>query len=67
VVVMEMMNVIKHINKEGMTILLVEQNVYFALEIGQRGYIMENGRIVLQGEVSALRDNKEVKEAYLGG
>jgi branched-chain amino acid transport system ATP-binding protein len=45
----------------------VEQNVPFALEISQRGYIIENGRIVLEGEVSALKDNKEVKEAYLGG
>jgi len=67
VVVMGMMDVIKHLNKEGITILLVEQNVYFAFEIGHRGYIMENGRIVLQGEVSVLKDNKEVKEAYLGG
>jgi len=67
VVVMDMMNVIKSLNKEGITILLVEQDVYFAFEIGQRGYIMENGRIVLQGDASALRGNKKVKEAYLGG
>jgi branched-chain amino acid transport system ATP-binding protein len=67
ILVLELMNVIKLLNERGKTILLVEQNVPFALEISRRGYIIENGRIVLEGEVSALKDNKEVREAYLGG
>jgi branched-chain amino acid transport system ATP-binding protein len=67
ILVLELMKVIKLLNEQGKTILLVEQNVPFALEISRRGYIIENGRIVLEGEVSALKDNKEVKEAYLGG
>lgn len=67
ILVLELMRVVKVLNEQGKTILLVEQNVPFALEISMRGYIMENGRIVLEGEVSALKDNKKVKEAYLGG
>lgn len=67
ILVLELMKVIKLLNEQGKTILLVEQNVPFALEISRRGYIIENGRIVLEGEVSALKDNREVKEAYLGG
>jgi branched-chain amino acid transport system ATP-binding protein len=67
ILVLELMKVIKLLNEQGKTILLVEQNVPFALEISKRGYIIENGRIVLEGDVSALKDNREVKEAYLGG
>jgi len=67
ILVLELMNVIKLLNQQGRTVLLVEQNVPFALEVSQRGYIIENGRIVLKGEASELKNNKEVKEAYLGG
>jgi len=67
ILVLELMKVIRLLNEQGKTILLVEQNVPFALEISKKGYIVENGRIVLEGKVSVLRDNKKVKEAYLGG
>jgi branched-chain amino acid transport system ATP-binding protein len=52
--------------KDGYTILLVEQNANQALNMADRGYVMETGRVVLQGESRALRDNEEVQKAYLG-
>jgi branched-chain amino acid transport system ATP-binding protein len=63
----ELMQVIKQLNDEGKTVVLVEQNVHLALEISQRGYIIENGKIVLEGDAHALKENEEVKRAYLGG
>jgi len=53
--------------KDGYTILLVEQNANQALDVADRGYVLETGRIVLEGESSWLRDNEEVQRAYLGG
>jgi branched-chain amino acid transport system ATP-binding protein len=53
-------------SKDGYTILLVEQNASQALNLADRGYVMETGRVVLQGESRALRDNEEVQKAYLG-
>ena len=50
----------------GLTVLLVEQNIHMSLQIADYGYIMENGRIVLEGPVSELEENPRVKEAYLG-
>ena len=47
-------------------ILLVEQNANMALRIAHRGYVMENGRITLQGTAASLLDNEDVKRAYLG-
>ena len=67
ILVLELMKVIKFLNQKGRTILLVEQNVAFALEIVQKGYIIENGRIVLGGDSSELKNNDEVRKAYLGG
>jgi branched-chain amino acid transport system ATP-binding protein len=67
ILVSELMKVIKLLNQKGRTILLVEQNVAFALEVAQKGYIIENGCIVLEGDAFALKDNEEVKKAYLGG
>ncbi len=58
---------IEEINKEGMTILLVEQNALLALEVADRGYVIETGEIALTGNASELRDDPRVKEAYLGG
>ena len=52
--------------KDGYTILLVEQNANQALTVADRGYVMETGRIVLEGDSQALRDNEEVQKAYLG-
>ncbi len=57
---------IKELNKEGYTILLVEQNVKLALEISSRGYVIENGRIVLSDESKKLLGNPHVRKAYLG-
>ena len=65
-----MMNVfeaLKQLNKEGTTILLVEQNARMALQFAQRGYVLENGNLVLQGSSEELLTNPEVKHAYLGG
>ena len=65
-----MMNVfdaLKQLNKEGTTILLVEQNARMALQFAQRGYVLENGNLVLQGISEELLANPEVKQAYLGG
>lgn len=52
--------------KEGYTILLVEQNANQALDLADRGYVLETGRVVLQGKPQALRDNEELQRAYLG-
>lgn len=65
-IVLLVFDVIKQINNEGITILLVEQNVRQALELANRGYVMENGRIILEGEGIELLNNKHVKKAYLG-
>lgn len=63
---LKIFDLIKKINQEGVTILLVEQNVRQALEISDRGYVLETGRITLEGEGNQLVDNRHVKEAYLG-
>ena len=57
---------IAEINRQGTTILLVEQNANFALGVSKRGYVLETGAIALGDESSALRDNPEVQRAYLG-
>jgi branched-chain amino acid transport system ATP-binding protein len=57
---------IAEINKQGTTILLVEQNANFALGVSKRGYVLETGSVSLSDESSALRDNPEVQKAYLG-
>jgi branched-chain amino acid transport system ATP-binding protein len=65
-VVSEMFRTIHQINQEGLTILLVEQNVRLSLGISQRAYVLENGRIVMEGPGKELIENRHVKEAYLG-
>ncbi len=65
-----MMNVfdaLKEINREGTTILLVEQNARLALKFAQRGYVLENGHLALAGKSEVLLADPEVKKAYLGG
>ncbi len=57
---------ITEISRTGTTILLVEQNANYALEVSGRGYVLETGRVVLAGESSSLRENPEVQKAYLG-
>ena len=64
--VKEIFEIIKAINKEGITILLVEQNARMALNIGTYGYVLENGRIALSDETRVLLENDDVKEFYLG-
>jgi branched-chain amino acid transport system ATP-binding protein len=58
---------VKTINDQGTTILLVEQNAYAALQIADRGYVLENGRIGLSGLAKDLASDEKVKKAYLGG
>lgn len=62
----EVFNVVRTLKAQGMTIFLVEQNAYAALEIADRGYVMETGRITLSGTGTELLDNEQVKAAYLG-
>ena len=57
---------VREINKQGTTILLVEQNANYALEVSSRGYVLETGRVVLADDSAALRENPEVQNAYLG-
>jgi branched-chain amino acid transport system ATP-binding protein len=64
---MSMFQALKEINREGTTILLVEQNARLALQFAQRGYVIENGRLVLDGRSKDLLENDEVRKAYLGG
>jgi branched-chain amino acid transport system ATP-binding protein len=58
--------IIREINEQGTTILLVEQNALMALDAAQRGYVMETGKIALHDDAKALRENEQVQKAYLG-
>lgn len=60
-------NIIKTVNNEGVTVLLVEQNANMALSIANRAYVLETGKIVLSGTAKELQESDEVKAAYLGG
>ena len=66
IIVEEIFDIIKRINEIGTTILLVEQNAYMALHIAARGYILENGRVILSGTAAELLENREISKAYLG-
>ncbi|MGE0093930.1 MAG: ABC transporter ATP-binding protein [Alphaproteobacteria bacterium] len=57
---------IQDINKTGVTILLVEQNAYVALQIAHYGYVLESGQIVLEGDAKTLIENEDIRKAYLG-
>jgi branched-chain amino acid transport system ATP-binding protein len=57
---------IAEINQQGTTILLVEQNANFALDVSKRGYVLETGTVALSAESASLRENPEVQKAYLG-
>ena len=65
--VREIFNIIVEINKEGTTILLVEQNAHMALGISHQAYVLETGRFVLSGPAHELAASPEVRKAYLGG
>ncbi len=62
----EIFDIIQEVSKGGTTVLLVEQNAKKALSIADRGYVLETGRIVLEGNAKDLLDNEQVKKAYLG-
>jgi len=64
---LKLFEALKELNeKGGLTILLVEQNVHYALDYGDRGYVIEQGRIALSGTSEELKENEHVKKAYLG-
>jgi branched-chain amino acid transport system ATP-binding protein len=65
-VVQTIFELIQHLREEGVTILLVEQNVRLALDIADRGYVLNTGRVELSGTADELRDSTSVEEAYLG-
>jgi len=66
VLVESIFDTIKEINKEGTTILLVEQNALMALTVASRGYVLQTGEIILHDTAEALRTNEVVRKAYLG-
>jgi branched-chain amino acid transport system ATP-binding protein len=65
--VAEIFNILKRLNEEqNITMLLVEQNAHLALSIAEHGYVMENGKIVLDDSVDKLKENEDIKMFYLG-
>jgi branched-chain amino acid transport system ATP-binding protein len=66
IIVSKIFKTIKEVNREGVTVLLVEQNARAALKLSNRGYVLENGRVALEGKGEELLKNEEVKKAYLG-
>ncbi|HEY1373208.1 MAG TPA: ABC transporter ATP-binding protein [Candidatus Binatia bacterium] len=67
ILVEQIFAIVQAINKEGVTVLLVEQNAAMALAICHRGYVLETGNIILEGTAAELSGNDRVREAYLGG
>jgi branched-chain amino acid transport system ATP-binding protein len=65
-IVDEIARIITFINKKGVSVLLVEQNARLALDLAHRAYVLENGKIVLEGEAKQLRENEQVRKAYFG-
>ena len=65
-VVLEVFQIIQSLRKQGMTILLIEQNVRQTLEISDRAYVLENGRIVMEGDCATCLASEHIKKAYLG-
>jgi branched-chain amino acid transport system ATP-binding protein len=66
VLVEQIFDIIKEINDQGTTVLLVEQNALMALAIAHRGYVIQTGQIVLEDNARALQENEMVQKAYLG-
>jgi branched-chain amino acid transport system ATP-binding protein len=65
--VKEIAEIVKNINNQGVSVLLVEQNSKLGLGVSQRGYVLEVGEISLEGDAEDLLQNEHVKKAYLGG
>ena len=66
ILVKDVFKVVRQINQQGVTVLLVEQNLRYALETCSRGYVLETGHVSLQGTSQELLENPHVKKAYLG-
>ncbi|WP_289140992.1 ABC transporter ATP-binding protein [uncultured Brevibacillus sp.] len=66
IIVQEIMHIIREINKQGTTILLIEQNAKAALRLAHRGYVLETGRIVMENTAEVLRGDQSIVKAYLG-
>jgi branched-chain amino acid transport system ATP-binding protein len=66
-VVKQMFEVIQRINRAGTTVLLAEQNAYAALGIAHRAYVIESGRIVMEGDRESLLKDEGIRKAYIGG
>lgn len=66
ILVNQIFEIIKDLHKSGVTVLLVEQNASAALEVANRAYVLETGKIVMSGDAKALRQSDEIKKAYLG-
>ena len=66
IMVTKIFRTIQEINKEGVTVLLVEQNARAALKLSDRGYVLENGAVTLSGDSESLLNNEKVRHAYLG-
>lgn len=64
--VQEIFSIIKEVNAQGITVLLVEQNAKMALKVANRAYVLETGKIKLSGDAQELLHNDEVRKAYLG-
>jgi len=67
ILVNQIFDIVREINTQGTSILLVEQNAQKALKLAHKGYVLENGRLTISGTAAELRSNKKVQEAYLGG
>ncbi len=67
ILVREIFNILKDINKDGKTILLVEQNAHLALKLADRTYVLETGSVTLSGRSADIAQNPEIQKAYLGG
>ena len=67
VIVRQLGAVIKDINKRGVSVLLVEQNVPLAMEVASKGYALQTGKVILEGEIEKIKSSKVIKSAYLGG
>ena len=65
--VQEIFSIIRKVNQDGVTILLVEQNAKMALEIANRAYVLETGTIAMSGDAHELANDPKVRDAYLGG
>jgi branched-chain amino acid transport system ATP-binding protein len=67
IIIQQIFDIIEQLRKDGVTIFLVEQNANQALKLADRGYVLENGRIVMQGSGDDLLNDPKVRDAYLGG